>query len=201
MPNNSVLPYSQASENNKLPILSILQRYFDSVSSVLEIGSGTAQHGEFFAEHFPHTIWQCSDIPENLEITQQRIVAKALQNLPTAFRLNVDEEQWNCATYDCVFTANSLHIMAYGSVVNFFKGLPQCLKPNALLLLYGPFKYAGEFTTESNAKFDISLKLQNPICGIRDFERVLELTEGAGLSFLEDNPMPANNQLLVFRQS
>ena len=196
-----MLPYSQASENNKLPILSILQRYFHSVSSVLEIGSGTAQHGEFFAEHFPDISWQCSDIPENLKTTQQRIVAKGLQNLPTAIQLNVDEKKWGCATYDCVFTANSLHIMAYDSVVNFFKGLPQCLKPNALVLLYGPFKYAGEFTTESNAKFDIWLKQQNPICGVRDFERVLELAEGAGLSFLEDNPMPANNQLLVFRQS
>ena len=91
--------------------------------------------------------------------------------------------------------------MAYDSVVNFFKGLPQCLKPNALVLLYGPFKYEGKFTTGSNAKFDIWLKQQNPICGVRDFERVLELAEGAGLSFLEDNPMPANNQLLVFRQS
>ena len=196
-----MLPFSQACENNKLPILGILQRHFGSVRSVLEIGSGTAQHGEFFADQFPNISWQCSDVPATLETTQQRILSRSLQNLPAAIPLDVNDENWNCASYDCVFSANSLHIMSYGSVTNFFKGLPRCLNPDALVLLYGPFKYKGEFTTESNARFDLWLKQQNPHSGVRDFERVHELAEGAGLSFVEDNPMPANNQLLVFSLS
>jgi len=68
------------------------------------------------------------------------------------------------------------------------------------LLVYGPFKYAGEFTTESNARFDVWLKNQNPVSGIRDFERVDALAEDAGLRLLEDNSMPANNQLLVWKK-
>ena len=71
----------------------------------------------------------------------------------------------------------------------------------AWLLLYGPFKYNGKFTTESNARFDDWLKQRDPASGVRDFEKVQELAATAGLSLQEDNPMPANNQLLVFKLS
>ena len=37
-------PFSQACENNKAVILEIICRYFDAGSTVLEIGSYTAQH-------------------------------------------------------------------------------------------------------------------------------------------------------------
>ncbi|NKB34648.1 MAG: DUF938 domain-containing protein [Pseudomonadales bacterium] len=193
------MPFSQASENNKLPILEILQRHFDEISSVLEIGSGTAQHGEFFTQQFPRISWQCTDIPQNLTITQQRISACSFPNLPAAITLDVNDSEWKCSSYDSVFTANSLHIMSEESVVNFFAGIPQCLNKSAIVLLYGPFKYQGEFTTDSNARFDLWLKQQNPESGVRDFERIQELATAAGLSLLEDNSMPANNQLLVFK--
>ncbi|MDD9888970.1 MAG: DUF938 domain-containing protein [Gammaproteobacteria bacterium] len=198
MGSNPALPFSQASENNKLPILETVKPYLSTVNSVLEIGSGTAQHGEYFAESFPRLIWQCTDIPAHLDITQQRISASSLVNLPPAKPLNVDDSDWNCGRYDCVFSANSLHIMSAASVENFFRGLNQSLKKSAWLILYGPFKYSGEFTTESNARFDVWLKQQNPASGVRDFEWVCELAEANGLSFQIDNPMPANNQLLVF---
>ena len=71
----------------------------------------------------------------------------------------------------------------------------------AWLLLYGPFKYNGKFTTESNARFDDWLKQRDPASGVRDFEKVQDLAATPGLSLQEDNPMPANNQLLVFKLS
>lgn len=198
MDSNSTLPFSQSSEKNKLPILETIRPYLNRVGSVLEIGSGTAQHGEYFARNFPKLIWQCTDIPENLETTQRRIIASTLSNLPMAKTLNVNDEDWNCGRYECVYSANSLHIMSANSMINFFRGLNQCMDKLAWLLLYGPFKYKGSFTTESNAHFDVWLKQQNPESGVRDFEQVKELAEAVGLSLEEDNPMPANNQLLVF---
>ncbi len=71
-------------------------------------------------------------------------------------------------------------------------------KERGLLLVYGPFKYNGEFTTDSNAHFDLWLKARDPVSGVRDFEWVNELAESAGLKLLEDNDMPANNQMLVW---
>lgn len=68
-----------------------------------------------------------------------------------------------------------------------------------LFVLYGPFKYNGEFTSASNARFDEHLRASDPRQGIRDFEAICQLAHKAGLHILEDNPMPANNQLLVFK--
>ena len=58
----------------------------------------------------------------------------------------------------------------------------------------------GEFTTPSNAQFDLWLKGNDARSGVRDIETVLALAENADLVLLEDNPMPANNQLLVWQK-
>jgi cyclopropane fatty-acyl-phospholipid synthase-like methyltransferase len=195
---SSALPFSQASENNKRPIIEVLRPHLSDACSVLEIGSGTAQHGEYFLEQIPGLHWNCSDIPSNLSITNQRISALGLTNLPEAIPLDVNESNWRCGFHDRVFTANSLHIMSADSVSNFFRGLHQCLSKGGMLFLYGPFKYGGDFTTESNARFDEWLRQRDPQSGIRDFEAIKKLATEAGLTFQEDKPMPANNQLLLF---
>ena len=42
------LPFSQASENNKKPILEVLSLWLKDSKAVLELGSGTGQHAVFF---------------------------------------------------------------------------------------------------------------------------------------------------------
>jgi hypothetical protein len=88
--------------------------------------------------------------------------------------------------------------MTADSVIGFFAEIANHLNSRGKLCVYGPFKYAGEFTTPSNADFDIWLKQRDPLSGVRDFEWVNELALAAGLELLEDNSMPANNQLLVW---
>ena len=73
------------------------------------------------------------------------------------------------------------------------------LSGGGLLALYGPFKYAGAFTSESNARFEQWLKARDPRSGIRDFEWMLELASDHDMTLIEDHTMPANNQLLVFQ--
>ncbi|MGL4221854.1 MAG: DUF938 domain-containing protein, partial [Shewanella sp.] len=46
-----LLPFSQACENNKAPILAVLKSAFANTIQVLEIGSGTGQHAVYFAAH------------------------------------------------------------------------------------------------------------------------------------------------------
>ncbi len=65
--NQANKPYAEACDENKRPILAQLQRLFRDTRSVLEIGSGTGQHGVFFAAALPDLIWQTSDREENLE--------------------------------------------------------------------------------------------------------------------------------------
>jgi hypothetical protein len=108
-------------------------------------------------------------------------------------------EPWPAVRGDAVFSANTLHIMSWPAVEALFAGLPRLLEPGGVLAIYGPFKYAGRFTTDSNAAFDAMLRERDPQGGLRDFEAVNALAEAVGLNLFADHAMPANNQLLVWR--
>lgn len=193
------LPYSQACENNKEPILEVLQRVLAARESVLEIAAGTAQHACWFAAHLPHTCWQPSDIPANLHITAQRCNAYTGDNLLRPIALDVSIRPWEISRIpDAIFTANSLHIMPLQSVIALFAELGDRAVEKTVLAVYGPFNYGGEYTSPSNAQFDQWLAQQSPFSAIRDFESVNELAAQAGFALREDNPMPANNRLLVW---
>lgn len=58
---NMELPFSQACENNKDPILEVLKTAFSDCTRVLEVGSGTGQHAVYFASQLPNIHWQASD--------------------------------------------------------------------------------------------------------------------------------------------
>lgn len=194
------LPFSQACENNKAYILAVLQRHLAGSGTVLEIAGGTGQHAAHFAKEMPWLRWQSSDIPANVDTLNLRLAQTTLPNLPGALTLDVTQRKWPLASVDYVFSANSLHIMPATAVVEFFRHMEDVLVAGGYLCVYGPFKYEGEFTTASNAQFDLWLKGNNALGGIRDFEVVNQLAEDAGLTLLEDNVMPANNQLLVWRK-
>ncbi|MES3006653.1 MAG: DUF938 domain-containing protein [Pseudomonadota bacterium] len=199
------LPFSQACENNKDPILAVLQKHLRPSSDerllrVLEIAGGTGQHAVHFITHMPWLHWQSSDIPEQVNSLNLRLIAASSPHLPPALPLDVTQEDWGTDQFDAVFTANSLHIMPASAVEECFRHLNNVIAPGGFLCVYGPFKYGGEFTTPSNAQFDLWLKSRNPLSGVRDFEWVNELAIKTGLTLLEDNAMPANNQLLVWRK-
>ena len=75
-------PYSQACENNKLPIFSTLQPILNTLKSVVEIGSGTGQHAVHVARLHPQLQWQCCDQAEYLPGIQQWLDEAKLDNLP-----------------------------------------------------------------------------------------------------------------------
>ena len=82
MPILDSVPFSQACENNKLPILEVLNRHLTDAQTLLEIGGGTGQHAVFFAQHFPGLIWQSSAAPPNVEILNLRLASAKITNLP-----------------------------------------------------------------------------------------------------------------------
>ncbi len=193
------LPYSQACENNKGPILQILERVLADSAQVLEIGAGTGQHASWFASHLPQLQWQPTDIPANLPVLQPRCEAFDGPNLLSPLELDVSRRPWKIAPgEDAIFTANSLHIMPWACVEDLFAELGERAGPGDLLVIYGPFNYRGQYTSDSNARFDQWLAQQSPHSAIRHFEEVDALARSAGYQLREDNDMPANNRLLVF---
>jgi hypothetical protein len=91
--------------------------------------------------------------------------------------------------------------MNFDAVKCMFSLVARCLDAGGRFCLYGPFKIGGEFTSESNAAFDLSLKEQDPRMGIRDLEVLHELASDNGLSHSRSYAMPANNMLIVWRAS
>jgi hypothetical protein len=184
-------PFSEASARNRAPILAILKRVFAERKHVLEIGSGTGQHAAYFARELPHLVWQASDVAENLAGIREWV------SQPPPIELDV-ERQWPNLAVDAVFSANTCHIMSWPQVERMFAGIAK-IATLKTFVLYGPFNYGGKYTSESNARFDAMLRRNDPASGLRDFEKIRALAEAAGLTLQEDNAMPANNRLLVFR--
>lgn len=200
-----MLPCSEACERNKQPILAVLARHLVGTQRVLEVGSGTAQHAVHFARHLPQVIWQPSDQPDGLASIAARIEQEGTPNLRAPIALDVASvDAWpSPGQFDALFSANTLHIMSWQHVQAMFAGVARLMSPvaDARLYIYGPFKYRGEYTSASNAAFDAMLRGRDAESGIRDFEAVDALAVAAGFALLEDNGMPANNQLLVWRRT
>jgi len=193
------LPFSDACERNKGPILEVLRSSFAERRRVVEVGSGTGQHAVHFARLMPHLEWQPTDRAEHLPGLAARIAAEGPPNLAPPVELDVLAEPWPAVRGDAVFSANTLHIMSWAAVEALFAGMPRLLERGGVLAIYGPFRYGGRCTTDSNAAFDAMLRDRDPLSGLRDFEAVNALAEAAGLAFAADHAMPANNQLLVWR--
>jgi len=196
-----MLPFSEACERNKEPILSVLRGAFADRSRVLEIGSGTGQHAVHFARCLPRLRWQPTDRTEYLDGLAARIAAEGPPNLASPVELDVLREPWPLLSADAVFSANTLHIMSQPAVEALFARLPRVLDSGGVLAIYGPFRYRGQFTTPSNAEFDRELRARDPASGVRDFEAVDALARRAGFELVDDYAMPANNQLIVWRRA
>lgn len=190
-------PWSAACERNREPILAVLRRFFADRHSVLEIGSGTGQHAVHFAAGLPHLHWQTSDRRDNHPGIRAWLDEAQLPNLHAPLDLDVSGV-WPAHRYDAVFSANTLHIMAWTEVEAMFSGLRTVMAADFKLAIYGPFNDAGQFSSDSNAEFDQQLKAGDPRRGLRDWQAVDRLARGIGLHLVEDIALPANNRCLLW---
>jgi SAM-dependent methyltransferase len=193
-----MLPSSEACERNKEPILAVLRGCFAERTQVLEIGSGTGQHAVHFARHLPHLTWYPTDRLCNLPDLSARVRIEGTANLRSPTLLDVRQSVWPVRSVDAIFTANTLHIMAWIEVCAMYHGIGAVLAPGGMLCVYGPFRYDGAYTSESNREFDHTLKERDPSSGLRDVEAVTELAALYGMRLQEDRDLPAYNRLLIF---
>ncbi len=192
-------PFSPACERNREPILAVLREGFADRRHVLEIGSGTGQHAVHFAAALPRLTWQTSERAEHLAGLRLWLDEAALANTPSPIELDVGAA-WPCGPFDGVFSANTLHIMAWPEVQALFAALPGVTTRDARLAIYGPFNVDGRFSSTSNAAFDATLKARAPHMGIRDTADVDALAQAAGFDLVDDIAMPANNRLRLWRR-
>ena len=195
-----MLPFSDACERNKGPILEILRTRFADRTEVLEIGSGTGQHAVHFAAHLEQLTWHPTERLAFLADLSLRIEAEGGSNIRQPAVLDVTQSVWPISRVDAMFTANTLHIMSWAEVVALFRGIRTTLAPGGLVCIYGPFLYAGRPPVPSNTAFDRMLQERDPLSGLRHIEAVIDLACDVGLTLAADHDQPANNRLLVFRK-
>ena len=194
-----MLGFSQAADNNKASILTVLSKYLQAGDVVLEVASGSGQHALHMAKALPYVTWYPSERPAALDTLKHNIEACGSDNIATPLSIDLVKDTWQKPLVDVVYAANIAHIVTPLLGERLVALARNALSGGGLLALYGPFKYAGAFTSESNARFEQWLKARDPRSGIRDFEWMLELASDHDMTLIEDHTMPANNQLLVFQ--
>jgi cyclopropane fatty-acyl-phospholipid synthase-like methyltransferase len=193
-----MLPFSEACERNKAPILAVLRTAFAERSQVLEIGSGTGQHAVHFAAHLTQLTWHPTEQLAYLSDLAARVKLEGSRNLRAPTVLDVRQTIWPLRSADAIFTANTLHIMSWPEVTAMYRGLGEILTPGGVVCVYGPFRYHGRYTSPSNEDFDRMLKERDPKSGLRDLDELGTLAAQVGLRLHADHDMPANNRLLQF---
>lgn len=192
-------PYAEACDQNGPPILEVLKARLPARGELLEIGSGYGQHAVMFARALPDIVWQPSDRAEMHEGIQMWIDEAQLPNLRNPIALDVLQDPWPEQQFDAIFSANTAHIIPVEGVEAMFAGIARVLKPGAPFLIYGPFMYDGQHTSESNWSFDITIRSWEAHRGIRDVTWLKEVADAVGLYLDEDVEMPKNNRTLVWR--
>jgi hypothetical protein len=194
--------FAPACARNRDPILDVLRRMLPARGLVLEAASGSGEHVVHFAAHFPQLVFQPSD-PDarSRRSIAAWIASSGVTNIFPPLALDAASSAWPIARADAILCINMIHISPWASTLGLLAGAAAILAPGGPLYLYGPYKRDGAHSSESNAAFDASLRMQNEAYGVRDLEEVAECAARLGFSGPEVTEMPANNLSVVFRSA
>ena len=196
-----------ASKRNKDCIGGELSRIIKKKGSILEIGSGSGEHGVFFQKLFPEIIWQTSDpeLVHRKSISSWIQYEKLNKKMPQPLDIDVENISWKIPlklaySLQGIVSINMIHITQWNCTESLFRGSRKLLNNGKFLILYGPFKIANKHISQSNYFFDNSLKMQNDSWGVRNLEEVDDVAKKNG--FFQENyiNMPANNFLIIYRK-
>jgi len=194
---------SPAAVRNKEAIWSHLSPLLGDDAHVLEIASGTGEHGVYFSSQRADIHWHSSDMAERYKASVEARRQMANQdNLYPVTHVDVTDESWALDFQpDAIYCANMLHISPPETLPGLMRGAAAHLKTGGTLFIYGPFKTQYGHTSPSNEAFDESLKARDPSWGIRALDDVVCTALDHGLVHQKTHLMPANNLSLVFKKA
>jgi SAM-dependent methyltransferase len=193
---------SPSAARNCGPIQEVLTRVLPKKGVALEIGSGTGEHVICFAKALPGLVWLPSD-PDSASRASIKAwsATEGLANVRAPVAIDVREGVWGVedeAPFDAIISLNMVHIAPWEAALGLLAGAGRLLRPDGVLVFYGPFVQGGRHTAASNAAFDADLKRRDPRWGVRDVDDLVGAAAPHWLELLELVEMPANNLSLVF---
>ena len=197
-PVDAVKRSAPAALRNVGPIGDVLAEWLPVSGLVLELASGTGEHGLAFARRFPQIQWQPSDASDEALASIRAWREAGPGNLLAPIRIDAAANEWPIARADAMIAINLVHISPWETALGLLDGAARLLGSGAPLILYGPWIEEGATTVPSNQVFDMDLRARDPRWGLRnvaDFTREAELR---GLEFGERRSMPSNNIMLRF---
>jgi len=182
-------------------ITDILQTRLPDQARILEIGSGTGEHGLAVCKARPDVIWQPSDPDEKSRQSQHAWSHEISDRMQAPLNLDLTKEDWfsRVQPFNALVCMNVIHISPWAVAQGLMTGASVRLAQDGLIYLYGPYK-EGASTAPSNDAFDQSLKARNPEWGVRELRDVSALFDSGGFDLEERIEMPSNNLSLVFRR-
>ena len=195
-----------ATLKNRFPIYNVLKKYIPDKGLVLEIASGSGEHGVFLQNSFPSIIWQTSD-PELVHrksivswISHEGLSSK----MPKPLDIDVENRPWPVGnkiknSIRGIVCINMIHISPWSCTKALFEESKFLLKKSHFLMLYGPFFKKEKENAESNLNFDKSLKSRNPHWGVRHLHRVNDIALRNNFELHKTIVMPSNNFSVIYR--
>ena len=196
-----------AAKRNKTFIGDVLSRIIQKNGSIIEIGSGSGEHGVAFQKRFPETIWQTSDpdLRHRQSISSWILYEKLNMKMPQPLAIDVEITPWKISSelglsLQLIVSINLIHISSWNCTRSLFQESGKLLSNGKYLMLYGPFKIDNEHISQSNYLFDKSLKMQNNKWGVRNLDKVNEEAYNNGFVQKELIFMPANNLSIIYKK-
>ena len=199
--------YFSATERNREFIGEVLSKILQTRGLILEIGSGSGEHGVVFQQRFPEITWQSS----NPELIHRNSISSWIEHeklnlkMPQPLDIDVEKIPWKIPSelllsLQGIISINMIHIASWNCTKSLFKESGKLLKRGQFLMLYGPFKIDNKHISQSNDLFDSSLKMQNKFWGVRDLGEVSEEASKNGFVKEELISMPANNFSVIYKK-
>eukprot|EP01084_Bolivina_argentea_P041748 77072_1 len=209
---------------NRDPILNVFKTKIPLISeandnktlNILEIGSGSGMHINYFASYFNNDnthniIWQPTNrnnetfkqIENNIKAHKNETIIKN----PFVLDLNEIDHRMNTPNnikYDVIFAINVFQVTSMQSwnklIEHSFYNLMNLDNPNRMLLIYGPFKLDGQYTSESNEQWDKERQgnANKPDYYIKDMTEMNNYANKFSFELSEKIEMPSNNFCLIF---
>jgi cyclopropane fatty-acyl-phospholipid synthase-like methyltransferase len=197
-----------AGNRNREPILKVLKEKFPTSSgNVLEFASGSGMHINFFAPNFKHLQFQPSDrCDETFENIKRLIQLNGNDNIsdPIVLDLTVPDTWPDASTrkYDAIFCINIFQVAPVSIADSMMACASKLLTEDGCLLIYGPFKVEGGYTTDSNKEFDETLQSAGvPEWGLADVNDITAAASAHGMKLHERIDMPVNNFTLMYTRA